>query len=400
MNRYKKYKPSGIDWIGEIPSHWVVKKFKYLYKSNMGGTLLKEDLIDGGNIPVYSATESDILFGYVNKANTILKSGDLVIPARGNSIGHVKMVTEISTCTQTTIYSKRICKNFDNRFLLHYLKGLREILFQFDQTAIPQITVTQIKENPVILPTTEEQAAISSFLDDKTAQIDKLISNKEKLIELLKEERSAIINEAVRGEGKNWERKKLKYVAFIKYGLGQPPKQKDDGLPLIRATNVERGKINEKDLIYVDPDDVPYDRDPVLKENDIIVVRSGAYTADSAIIPEKFEGAITGYDMVVRVINDNPFYIAYCLLSDDVLINQLYLHRLRAAQPHLNKEELGETLINMPLLTEQNFIVQYIQTQTQRIDDTVSIIRKEIELMNEYRTALISEVITGKVKII
>ncbi|MBK6771351.1 MAG: restriction endonuclease subunit S [Ignavibacteria bacterium] len=400
MNRYKKYKPSGIDWIGEIPSHWVVKKFKYLYKSNMGGTLLKEDLIDGGNIPVYSATESDILFGYVNKANTILKSGDLVIPARGNSIGHVKMVTEISTCTQTTIYSKRICKNFDNRFLLHYLKGLREILFQFDQTAIPQITVTQIKENPVILPTTEEQAAISSFLDDKTAQIDKLISNKQKLIELLKEERSAIINEAVRGEGKNWERKKLKYVAFIKYGLGQPPKQKDDGLPLIRATNVERGKINEKDLIYVDPDDVPYDRDPVLKENDIIVVRSGAYTADSAIIPEKFEGAITGYDMVVRVINDNPFYIAYCLLSDDVLINQLYLHRLRAAQPHLNKEELGETLINMPLLTEQNFIVQYIQTQTQRIDDTVSIIRKEIELMNEYRTALISEVITGKVKII
>ncbi|MBK7159484.1 MAG: restriction endonuclease subunit S [Ignavibacteria bacterium] len=151
----------------------------------------------------------------------------------------------------------------------YIISKVKEILFQFDQTAIPQITVTQIKENPVILPTTEEQAAISSFLDDKTAQIDKLISNKEKLIELLKEERSAIINEAVRGEGKNWERKKLKYVAFIKYGLGQPPKQKDDGLPLIRATNVERGKINEKDLIYVDPDDVPYDRDPVLKENDI-----------------------------------------------------------------------------------------------------------------------------------
>ncbi|MBK7159483.1 MAG: hypothetical protein IPH77_13315 [Ignavibacteria bacterium] len=78
----------------------------------MGGTLLKEDLIDGGNIPVYSATESDILFGYVNKANTILKSGDLVIPARGNSIGHVKMVTEISTCTQTTIYSKRDLQEF------------------------------------------------------------------------------------------------------------------------------------------------------------------------------------------------------------------------------------------------------------------------------------------------
>ncbi|MCX6236379.1 MAG: restriction endonuclease subunit S [Bacteroidia bacterium] len=231
-------------------------------------------------------------------------------------------------------------------------------------------------EYKIILPPIEEQTTIANFLDEKTTQIDKLISNKQKLIELLKEERTAIINEAVSGKGKNWERKKLKYVALIKYGLGQPPKQMDDGLPLIRATNVERGKINEKDLVFVDPDDVPYDRDPVLKENDIIVVRSGAYTADSAIIPKKFEGAITGYDMVVRVVDDNPFYIAFCLLSDDVLINQLYLQRLRAAHIH------------------------YLQTETKRIDNTISKIDKEIELMNEYRTALISEVVTGKVKVI
>ena len=92
-------------------------------------------------------------------------------------------------------------------------------------------------------------------------------------------------------------------------------------------------------------------------------------------------------------------FIAFCLLSEDVLINQLYLHRLRAAQPHLNKEELGETLLNMPSLKEQTVIVQHIQTETQRIDTTISKVEQEIELMQEYRTALISEVVTGKVEV-
>ena len=96
---------------------------------------------------------------------------------------------------------------------------------------------------------------------------------------------------------------------------------------MIRATNIERGKIIENNMLYVDPDDIPYERDPVLRTNDIIVVRSGAYTADSAIVPVKYDGAITGYDMVVRVTKCNPFYISYALLSDIVLINQLYLKK-------------------------------------------------------------------------
>jgi type I restriction enzyme S subunit len=270
----------------------------------------------------------------------------------------------------------------------------------------------------VPVPTIEEQTAIANYLDAKTAQIDKLIAGKQKLIELLKEERTAIINQAVTkgidpdvklkpsgiewlGEiPVRWEVKRLKYIATIKYGLGQPPNQKNDGLPLIRATNIQRGRIEEKDLIFVDPSDVPYDRDPVLRENDIIVVRSGAYTADSAIIPKEYEGAITGYDMVVRVMSANPLFVSYALLSDYVLTNQLHLQKLRAAQPHLNKEELGETFLLVPDKKQQQRIVEHIEEHLGRIDNTISKIEREIELLQEYRTALISEAVTGKIKVV
>ncbi|MDE0561560.1 restriction endonuclease subunit S, partial [Algoriphagus sp. NF] len=193
---------------------------------------------------------------------------------------------------------------------------------------------------------------------------------------------------------------RLKYVGKTKYGLGQPPKQKIDGLPIIRATNVFRGKIDEKDLVFVDPDDIPYERDPILRTDDIIVVRSGAYTADSAIIPSKYDGAVTGYDMVFRC-NENffPKFVAFGLLSDYILKRQLIMHSLRAAQPHLNREELGETIIAVPSFEEQKTIVQKIETECSAIEAKKAKTQKLINLLTEYRTALISEVVTGKIKV-
>ena len=99
----------------------------------------------------------------------------------------------------------------------------------------------------------------------------------------------------------HWEVRKLKTISQIRYGLGQPPREAPDGLPLIRATNVSQGQIVEEDMVFVDPTDVPTGRNAFLSEGEIVVVRSGAYTADSAIVPKRYSGAVTGYDMVVTV---------------------------------------------------------------------------------------------------
>jgi type I restriction enzyme S subunit len=126
MSRYETYKQSGIDWIGEVPQSWPKKRIKDFYSSSMGETILQEDLIDEGLIPVYSATESDTIFGYVNNASVILEPGDIVIPARGNSIGNSKIVDAKSTCTQTTIYCKQNSSRILPKFIYYYNYGLKD----------------------------------------------------------------------------------------------------------------------------------------------------------------------------------------------------------------------------------------------------------------------------------
>jgi type I restriction enzyme S subunit len=151
----------------------------------------------------------------------------------------------------------------------------------------------------------------------------------------------------------------------------------------------------------VDPKDLPLTRNPYLKENEIIVVRSGAYTGDSAIIPAQYAGSVAGYDMVMTVNRASPRFVSYCLLSDYVLKGQLFLLTLRAAQPHLNAEELGSVMIALPpTLEEQNKIVEFLDTKLNELEATVFNIEQQISTLTEYRKSLIHECVTGKRKVI
>lgn len=192
----------------------------------------------------------------------------------------------------------------------------------------------------------------------------------------------------------NWSVRRIKEVGRIKYGLSQPPQYLEHGIPLIRATNIERGKIVEKGLVYIRPDDVPYERNPILKTNDIVVVRSGAYTADSAIVTEIYNGAIIGFDLVIRPDQIEPKYLAYTLLSNYVLRDQLILSSFRAAQPHLNKEELGTALIFYPPLSEQKTIADYLDTKTTQIDRKIDLLNQKATQYGKLKQSLINETVT------
>ncbi|MFN6212126.1 MAG: restriction endonuclease subunit S, partial [Microcystis sp.] len=254
-------------------------------------------------------------------------------------------------------------------------------------------------------------------LDQETSKIDKLITKKERLIELLKEKRTALISHAVTkglnpdvpmkdsgvewlGEiPEHWKVLLLKRIANIRYGLGQPPPEILYGTPLIRATNVKSGRIFQKDMIYIDPKQVPESRNAVLAAGEIIVVRSGAYTGDSALIPEEYHGSIAGYDMVTTVKEGSNQFIAWQLLSSEVRYIQFAFHQLRAAQPHLNAEELRGTIITFPPLPEQQKIAQFLDRETSKIDNLITKTRTSIDHLKEYRTALISAAVTGKIDV-
>jgi type I restriction enzyme, S subunit len=134
------------------------------------------------------------------------------------------------------------------------------------------------------------------------------------------------------------------FGARARYGLGQPPKLSEGGLPLLRATNVDAGSITTKNLIFVDAADVPASRNAFLSANEVLVVRSGAYTGDVAQVTETWEGAVAGYDMVLTPPDGwQGEFIEQFLLTPFVQRGYFDSQKGRAGQPHLNSKQLEAT---------------------------------------------------------
>ena len=420
MRKYDACKDSGVGWIGEIPEHWELNKLKYIFtekkhkqnfRLNSGaisfGKVVKKD--DEKITKTTKASYQEVLDGefLINPLNLNYDLVSLrVALSRINvvvSAGYI-VLKEISNIEKE--YFKYLLHRYDVAYMKLLGSGVRQT-----------ISFNHIANSILIIPPTQEQQAIANYLDDKTAKIDQAISIKAKQITLLKERKQIMIQNAVtrglnpdvamRDSGvewlreipEHWEIMRLKFLVKIRYGLGQPPRELDLGLPIIRATNIERGKITNNEIVYVDPSDIPWDRNPVLKKNDIIVVRSGAYTGDSAIVTKDYEGSIAGYDMVMTPFLINPKFIAFSMLAHYVLYDQLYLLRIRSAQPHLNAEELGETVIVFPSQKEQQAIVAHIEAESTKIDQAINIQQQQIEKLKEYRSTLINSAVTGKIKV-
>ncbi|PWS45940.1 hypothetical protein DLE01_36580 [Streptomyces sp. FT05W] len=174
----------------------------------------------------------------------------------------------------------------------------------------------------------------------------------------------------------------LKRVARVQYGLGQPPKLSDHGIPILRATNITRGKITETDLLRAKLEDLPTERAPLLAEGEILVVRSGAYTGDSARVTGKWVGSAPGYDLRLTPQLVDSRYLAHSLLSSAAL-DQMKLASSRAAQPHLNAEELGGVQLWIPPLDEQRRIADFLDAETARIDALIGARRRQVSVLDE-----------------
>jgi type I restriction enzyme S subunit len=275
-----------------------------------------------------------------------------------------------------------------------------------------------IKNSFLIVPPKLVQKAIAAYLDRKTTQIDKLISKKQKLIELLKEERAAIINQAVT-KGLNpdapmkdsgiewlgeipahWEVKRLKYVARIT--LGKMLTNIDKGgyhyRPYLRAQNINWEKVNVADVKKMWFSKVEL-RQYRLNKNDLLVSEGGE-PGRTAIWDEEMEECYiqNSVHKVTMKSANNPFFFLYtfCLFGQKGVFESV---ASRISIAHLTKEKLKETVFPVPPNDEQERISKFIGTETTKIDQTITKIEKQINLLQEYRITLISEVVTGKIDV-
>lgn len=421
-------KDTGLSWIPDIPSHWDVRRAKLILhevdsRSTTGAELLLSVSQYTGVTPRRTRensdeqdTRSESLVGYKQVAK-----GDLVVNimlAWNGSLGASSYEGVVSPAYCVYRFQGDNLPDYYHHLLrTDAYKGRIKV----DSRGVVDSRLRLYSENlfriELPVPPPEEQAQIVRFIRHLDHRVNRLIKTKRRLIELLNEQKQAIIHRAVtRGLDptvplkpsgidwlgdipSHWKLVRLKSIAAIRYGLGQPPKELEGGLPIIRATNIERGRITMRGMLYVDPSDVPASRDALLRAGEILVVRSGAYTADSAIVTPEFEGAVAGYDMVVRPKGVECEFLAWALLSRYVLQDQLFLLRSRAAQPHLNAEELGGCIILLPPVAEQTAIIETVRRETAALSEAMDKARSEIDLIREYRTRLVADVVTGQLDV-
>jgi type I restriction enzyme S subunit len=193
-----------------------------------------------------------------------------------------------------------------------------------------------------------------------------------------------------------WKLMRLGDVGRVRYGLGQPPEQSPDGVPMIRATNVKRGRLVSDGLIRIKREAVPESRNPYLAAGDIIVVRSGAYTGDVAMVTQEWAGSVAGYDLVLScngVVDSS--YCASVLLSGPI---QAFFHgeRDRSAQPHLNRQQLESTVIPVPPIEEQRKIAAVLGLVKRAIEQQERLIALTTELKKALLRKLFTEGLRGE----
>ena len=349
-----------------------------------------------------------------------LRPRDVLLNITGASIGRCAYVPEDfgeGNVNQHVCIIRPAAK-LNHKFLTYCLSapwGQDQVFAGFTGASRQGLGQRDLGEIQVPLPPLPEQQRIATYLDASCAAIDAAVSAKRRQLDTLDALKSSILLKALtlglnpnietRATGATvlpivpvgWGFRRLKSVAAVRYGLGQPPVELSSGVGMIRATDVDAGTIRRGNFLRVDPDDLPLGRNPYLKAGEIIVVRSGAYTGDSAIVPSDLDGMVAGYDMVVTATRTSPRFLAYCLLSRYVLEGQIYLLTLRAAQPHLNAEELGGIQLALPpTLDEQEAIADFVDVKFGELNRLRATITAQIDTLIAYRKSLIHECVTGQ----
>ena len=419
----EEMKDSGVEWLGKIPKEWIISKFKYFYTFGMGETILKENLSDNG-LPVYSATEEDSVFGKYNNAKLILKEGDIIIPARGNSIGAVKIAKDKCTCTQTTIYGKKI-GTINEKFIYYFMKGNRNHLFYFDQTAIPQITTNQVKENMLVYGDMVIQDKIAKFLDEKTAQFDSIISKKEALIEKLEEAKKSLISEVVTGKVKVVktndgyelvERKKEEMkdsgvewlgdipkewlVKRIKYLLMECRGKSEEGLEEPLSMSQKYGLIKTSDMDNIPNQALSLVGNKIVCKNDLVFNKLKPHLGVFSV--SKYNGIVSPDYAVYRAKEKvNIKYLEY-LFKTPLYIREFkkYATGIGAGLTRLYTDQLFNIQAISPSYSEQENIVIMINRKLEETNMAIEKMKNQIEKLKEAKQSLISEAVTGKIEIL
>lgn len=422
MKRYDSYKDSGVKWLGEIPSHWEMRKMKFSF----------EEKSDKGypTLPLLAATQNHGVIkkdDYENRTVEATKSldslkkvekGDFVISLRSFQGG-----IELSYCRGIISPAYTVLRPTHIKGCYFKYLGKSPIFIQLLKSMVTgiregqNIDYAKLRENQLPIPSLKEQNAIASYLDVATSKIDEAIAQQQKMIDLLNERKQIIINKAVtKGLNPNasmkdsgvewignipehWECRRIRYIGEANNGLTYSPTDiVGDGMGtlVLRSSNIKDGKLVFEDNVFVKitPDKLK------VKRGDIIICSrngSASLVGKCAIVEEELNASFGAFMMRFRSKHYSK-YIYYLLTAAISHYKQLF------ATSTINQLTLGIFAdIKMPIVldgSEQKLISDKLDSVCGSIDSLIETANKQISLLQERKQIIINDIVTGKVRVI
>jgi type I restriction enzyme S subunit len=442
--RYESYKDSGVEWIGEVPKHWNIARFKWNIERNDGGVW--GDDPDGENDTIVLRSTEQTVDGRwqieepaqrklnaLEKVSALLKDGDLLVTKSSGSslhIGKTTLVTpevaELNCCYSNFMQRIRTKPSLLPKLAWYVMNNnlarLQFDLFSNSTTGLANLNGSLIGQ--IILPIAplSEQQTIATFLDRETAKIDALIAEQQWLIELLKEKRQAVISHAVtKGLTPNapmkdsgiewlgevpahWEVKRLKFIADVQSGVA---KGKDNSgheiieVPYLRVANVQDGFLDLETIAIIEIPAKDLERYR-LRVGDVLMNEGGDY--DKLGRGHIWNGEIDPCIHQNHVFAVRPKTVNSEWLNEITGSNYAQFYFMTRSKQSTNLASISSTNIMelpvvLPPTTEQQEILDFISELRTKLDTLITEAQRGIELLKERRAALISAAVTGKIDV-
>ena len=419
FKQYPSYKPSGVEWLGDVPEHWQIVRTKDIFNHRKEEALEDDEIVTAfrdGQVTLRKNRRTD---GFTNSIKEHgyqhINSGDLVIhemDAFAGAIG-VSDSSGKSTPVYSVCYAKN--ENINHHFYSHFFRTMAKTGFINSLAKGIRVRSTEFRWNEsrnvyLVEPPKSDQQKIVAFLDTETTRIDNLIAKQEKLIELLEEQRKSIISHAVtKGLNPNapmkdsgvewlgevpedWEVKRFGYI-FTEN------KKKNIGLIETNVLSLSYGNIKEKNI-----DDnkglLPesFETYQIIEPNDIVFrftdLQNDKRSLRNAI--SKYHGIITSAYIGVKTKENADFY-NYLFRAYD--LQKVFYSMGDGMRQSLKMDELNKMPIVLPKIEAQERIVKFINEENQRINNLVVKQKNLIEKLKEYRSSIISHAVTGKIDV-
>lgn len=447
MKRYPKYKDSGVPWLGQVPAHWEVKRVRHMAQvmpsnvdkktvegeavvrlCNYTDVYYNERIVMNDDYMAASASDDQI-------AKFNLRVGDVVITKDSEEPDDIGVPACVYETAPDLVcgYHLAILRPFEpyyGRYLARSVSAnASKAHFFVSAKGVTRFALGYhaIADMPLLVPPREEALAISDYIDSKLDEIDSAISSQERMIELLKERRSAIITQAVtkgldpkakmKDSGvpwlgqvpAHWEVKRLRHLgALTSSGIDKISKEGEQAVSMINFVDVFNSKTKrlKKGDFELMTTTAPADKASIhqVRRGDILITPSSEESSDigrSALVDDDFSNTVYSYHLLrfsCTSRNVSPYFLSH-VLNSTAALSQLSAVAQGTTRQTLSRGDIKDVCVGLPGIEEQLKIAAFLDQSISSFNHAISSQERMIELLKERRSAIITQAVTGQIDV-